>query len=335
MSQVQETKNLAGILKLAVLSVVSLCLASCGGGGGDGDSASKEPAPQTMNGIVFRLLPGAGPVLTLIRSEGDALVGNETGNVTMAPNPGSIPVADTNNNPVPELVSPIISATTYSYTRTSPEGGRLVISGRGLNFIPGSVPQTPYAYFGGNFSRTYELIFATDGVNVTAVATVDFDTANGLAGGAIYFGNSSVRLFGGGIVPIGWTVERSSTLSLPKLFPGKLSGETMDLLLSGPPIESQRFLFLESTFTRFTPDIPGNFLEKGSGNLFVGDSPDPIKINYEYQPDPTTNNKAILRISRGDPGPSQVIYEFTFISLKTGNVSINNIPAGTFDFLFL
>ncbi len=152
-SKMRQIGRLVFLTGFAILGLVG-----CGGGGDSDDEISIEPAPETMNGIVFRLFAGGtGPVFTFIRSGGDALTGSETGNVTMAPNPGTIPTTDSSGNTFIYTISPTITAATYTYTRTAPEGGRIVISGRGQNPIA-------FNYFGGDFSRTYEMIFATDGV---------------------------------------------------------------------------------------------------------------------------------------------------------------------------
>ncbi len=169
---------------------------------------------------------------------------------------------------------------------------------------------------------------------MTTVATVDFDTADGITGGTITYNSGSLTLFGGGSVPVGWNIQRSTAIDLPKIYPLALTGETLELTLIPPFETNQRFVLLESTFTRFT-DAPGDFLEKGIGNLFIGDDPDPETINYEYQPSPSTNNIAVVRIFRSSPAAARVDYEFTFISNQTGTVTVAGTPAGTFEFPFL
>lgn len=322
-SKMRQLGRLVFLTGFAILGLVG-----CGGGNDGNDQASNEPAPKTMNGIVFRLFAGGtGPVFTFIRSGGDAVTGSETGNVSMAPNPGTIAVTDSSGNSFTYTISPTITAATYTYTRTAPEGGRIVITGRGQD-------PSLFNYFGGNFSRTYEMIFATDGTNVTTVATVDYDTAAGITVSNITYNNGSLTLFGGGLVPVGWNLQQSAGLDLPKIFPEALSGETLELTLIPPFAINQRFVLLESTFTRFT-DAPGDFLEKGIGNLFLGDDPNPETINYEYQPSPSTNNVATVRIFRAAPADSRVDYEFTFITNQTGTVTVAGAPAGTFEFPFL
>lgn len=331
MTETHKRSRLKNALNLALLSALSLILIGCGGGGGsDDDDLAKEPAPQTMNGVIVRFTSGGGPVLTLTRSFGDALTGVETGNVKMGAGPGGIRVQDSAGNPTVLVVSTTISNASYTYIRTAAEGGRLVISGTGLDNVPGS--SLAFDYYGGVFSRTYEMVFATDGNDVTAVLTTDFDTVDGRAAGAIRYTDGSLRLVGGGKVPVGWSIEKSSSLILPKLYPTRLTTQNMLLTLTLPSAEIQEFDFLVSTFTPL-PGIGEGFIEKGVGNLFVGDNPTPETFNFQYKTDPTTINRATLRILRGSASP--IDYEFTFTNNAKGTATVNGTLVGEFVFPFL
>jgi len=317
MPKAPKTKNLAGLLKLFLISAAALGLIGCGGGGGSGDD---EPAPQTMNGVILHLRSDGGPVLTMIRSSGDAASSGEEGSVLMGPNPGSIVTRDSSGQLTETLISPTISGAVYTYTRTSSVSGRLVIEGEGQTFIPGTgsatEPFDEYSYFGGMFSRTYDMIFASDGNLVSTVATTDYDTEEGLAGFAIFFDNGFLRLIGGGTVPVGWNLEKSSGLVLPKLYPLRLSTQLVIFSYPDAPEDTQTLTLLTSSFTPLSPRT-GDFIEKGIGTLRIGDDPAPLTIGYEYSPDADTTNQVKLKILRSS-FPSSV-YEMNFRGRESGS----------------
>jgi len=354
MPKAHKTKNLAGLLKLFFISAAAIGLIGCGDGSGGAGGANAEPSPRTMNGIIFRPTASVGPVLTMIRVAGDATQSGETGTVRMDPSPGDIPVTNASGVGSIVRVSPVITGATYTYTRTSSVGGRLVIRGTGLILIPGSGEEPPaeeppaegeppaeeepppepdqYEYFAGEFSRTYDIIYATNGTVITTLAITDYDTEAGIGSGSFTFSSGNMRLVGGALVPVGWNLEASSGLVLPKLYPLKISTEDLILTFTDAPGDTQHLLLLTSTFTPLSPQV-GDFVEKGIGNLRTGDSPTPVTIGYEYSPDADTTNKVELKILRS--GSASVVYRMTFTEIETGNFVDNRGRTGTFEFPFL
>ncbi len=348
MPTLPRTKNLTGFLKYFFISAAAIGLMSCGdGSGGPNGGANAEPAPRTMNGIIFSPGGSVGPVLTMIRVAGDATKSGETGTVRMNASPGDITVTSASGVDSELRVSPVISGATYTYSRTSSVGGRLVVRGTGLLTIPGSGGEAPveepseedppappeqYEYFGGEFSRTYDIIYATNGTVITTLAVTDYDTEAGIGAGTITFSGGTMRLVGGGLVPVGWSIETSSGLVLPKLYPLKLSTEDLYLTFDDEAVEGQSILLLTSTFTPLSPQL-GDFVEKGVGNLRVGDSPTPVTIGYEYSPDADTTNQVELKILRS--GSPSATYEMIFDEVETGTFIDNQGRTGTFEFPFL
>jgi hypothetical protein len=310
----------------ALISTLTLAIVGCGGGGGGGVSLENEPAPQTFNGIVLRLSPNIGPVLTFVASQGNAVTGTEFGAVTMAANPVNFQGIDSGGNSIPYVISNTISGVTYAYTRTAPESGRLVISGEGQTGV--IVDEGTINYFEGNFSRTYEILFATNGNTITAIATQDYDTALGPP--QLTWSDGRLTLVNGAQVPVGWDLNDSLSLDLPKIYPEGISQETLVITELGQ--DDLRFLFLESTFTRFSSNA-GDFIEKGVGNLFIGANPIPETVNFEYAPNPSTTNIATIRIFR-EFEPDR-IFTFTFFNFEEGDFIDNSARVGEFEFPFL
>ena len=325
----QRIKPVAALL--AAVSMVTLGLSGCGDGGGS-DDAANQPAPQTFNGLVLTLY-SQGVTLTFIRSEGNAVDGVETGSVSMTAAPIAAPIVDSSGTPSFLIPSSQISGAQYTYVRTSPEGGTLTITGNGNNIFVGTITGVilPVVnYFAGNFTRQYDVLFGTDGVNITGINVNDY--GEGIPYPGITWIDATLVTYGGGSVPIGWSVEQSNGLNLPKLYPQSVNLETFvvtptDLLL--PALNHQ---FLNSTFTRFS-DAKGDFIEEGVGNRNIVDDPVLTVINFDYQPDPNTSNQARIRIY--ESGGTTLTYDLTFISLESGTYVLNDGSTGTFEFPFL
>ena len=302
-----------------------LALSGCGGGGGSGDPDS-EPAPQTFNGLVLTLYTG-GVSLTFIRADGDAVTGVESGAITMAENPQNADVVDASGAPGQLIPSGSITSGRYTYQRTSPEGGFLIVEGIGS----GVNGEAEANYFlNPSFTRRYDLLFGTNGVTITGVNVND--SGEGFTYPGILWSTATLRLFGGAPVPIGWSVENSKGLVLPKLYPDGISLERLEITPANLAESPVGYQFLDSTFTRFS-NATGDFIEEGVGNKDVPTDPALTLINFDYQPDPNTTNRARIRIYEGSK--SAVIYDMTFLDLERGTYVRENGSTGTFEFPFL
>jgi len=330
MPKAHKTKNLAGLLKFFFISAVAIGLIGCGGGSGSGGSGSgsDEPAPQTLNGVIFTPYSSGGPVLTMIRSSGDAMSSGEIGAVRMDPNPAGIPIVNSLGVESTISISPTISGATYVYTRTTPEGGRLVVRGFGREF---NSTGDPYEYFAGAFSRTYDMVFATDGSVVTTIISSDYITEDGV-GTAITATNGSMRVVGSAFLTNGWNIEQSAGVILPKLYPAAITGEPLIITIAGDPVVIQNFNLVISSYTRLSV-AQGDFLEKGVGNVFIDEDPTPKIINYAYAPDAKSTNRVKLTI--GIDGLGTTVYTFTFTGTEAGTFVDNKGQTGTFEFPFL
>jgi hypothetical protein len=328
----------AYFLAWSCLSIFVLGLSSCGGGGG-GDDDEKGPAPLTMNGLVMTLYTG-GVELTFVRSEGNAETGTETGSVTMRERPLSTSAVDSSGNPTPLQPSNSISGGRYTYTRSTQESGSITITGSASGvfnsnaFFDGVfiiLPRENTAnYFKGPtvpFSRTYSVLFGTNGTSITGIDVND--TGEDLT---IFWNDATLRVFGGALVTNGWSLENSVVVNLPKLYPTALSGVELVITPNNPAESGFSYSFLTSSFTRFS-DSTGDFIEEGVGNsVIVGQSERTI-INYNYQPDPATTNRATIRIF--NPTGPAFVYTLSFLDLEKGSYVREDGSVGTFEFPFL
>jgi hypothetical protein len=322
------------LLKWSCLSLFILGLGSCGGGGG-GKDKTVEPAPNTFDGLVLTLYTG-GVELTFLRAEGDASTGSETGSVTMKVNPAEVTLTDSGGGSNKVQPSYSISGGRYVYTRTGPEGGTLTVTGEGSGWFgtttptPGTTPRANY-YKSGSFTRDYALLFGTDGVYLSGIRVNDWGEGTSYPG--IAWSGATLRVYGGAQVPIAWSLKDSALLSLPKLYPLKISQQTMTTTPTNKLGNSYIYQFLTSTFTRFSI-AEGDFLEKGVGNSQLNASPTLTLINYDYQPDPATTNRAVIRIYSGTN--STLTYNMTFLDLEKGTYVIQEDgTTGTFEFPFI
>lgn len=287
---------------------------------------------MTFNGLVLTLY-GSGVEMTFIRSEGDASTGVETGAMTMKPSPGSSPIV--NSAGALSLLRPSnsISGGRYTYVRTGPEAGTITVTGEGTGVFQAETvpPSPPSNYFrGGAFTRQYEILFGTDGVNLTGIDVNDWGEGSDYPG--ISWNGAFLRVFGGALVTYGWSLEDSALVNLPKLYPLSVSQEQM-IATPNDPVESTfRYEFLTSTFTRFS-DAEGDFLEQGVGRSQTVPDPTLSIINYDYQPDPATTNKAVMRIY--SEFGKILTYNMTFLDLEKGNYVREDGSTGTFEFPFL
>lgn len=325
-------------LALSCVSVLTLGLSSCGGGGG-GDDDEIGPAPRTMNGLVMTLYTG-GVELTFIRSEGDATTGTETGAVTMREKPGSTPIVDSSGNVTPLQPSNTMTGGRYTYTRSTQESGSITITGSASGvfnsdaFFDGIFIFPPAAnlanYFKGPttpFSRSYSVLFGTNGTSITGIDVND--TGEDLT---VFWNNATLRVFGGALVTNGWSLENSAAVNLPKLYPTALSGQELVITPTNPVENGLNYSFLTSTFTRFS-DSTGDFIEEGVGNsVIIGQSERTI-MNYNYQPEPGTTNRAVIRIF--NPTGPAFVYTMTFLDLEKGSYVREDGSVGTFEFPFL
>jgi hypothetical protein len=221
-------------------------------------------------------------------------------------------------------VSSTISGARYVYARTSPEAGTLTITGSGSGVNSGGGIAN---YFQNpTFTHTYDLLFGTDGATITGVSVND--TGEGFA---ILWPSAVLRVFGVGSVPVGWSLKDSEGVNLPKLYPLSVSQQRLEITpadLATHPAEG--YQFLTSKFTRFSNAV-GDFLEEGVGNKDA--VPALILINFDYQPDPNTTNRAKIRIYDGvNP---VVTYDMTFLDLEKGTYVRENGSTGTFEYPFL
>ena len=321
------------LLKWSCLSLFILGLGSCGGGGG-GDDKTLEPAPKTFDGLVLTLYTG-GVELTFLRAEGDASTGSETGAVTMKVNPAETTTTDSGGGVSPLRPSYSISGGRYVYTRTGPEGGSLTVTGEGSGYFgtAAPTPETRLAnYFeGGPFTRNYAVLFGTDGVYISGIKVNDW--GEGIDYPGISWTGATLRVYGGAQVPLAWSIVESALLSLPKLYPLEISQQTMTTAPTDTLGNAYRYQFLTSTFTRFSL-AEGDFLEKGVGYSQLIPSPTLTLINYDYQPDPATVNRAVIRIY--NETNSTLTYNMTFLDLEKGTYVIQeNGTTGTFEFPFI
>lgn len=327
-------QRLMPVAKLAaVASLVVFGFSGCGGGGSSNNDESNQPAPQTFNGLVLNLY-SEGVELTFIRSEGDAVNGLETGSVTMAAAPGASPIVDPSGAPSFVIPSSQISGARYSYVRTSPEGGVLTVTGSGngifVGVISGVILPIPNYFAGPNFTRQYDVLFGTDGATINGLNVND--SGEGYTYPGITWLGATLRTFGGGTVPIGWSLEASQGLDLPKLYPESVNQEAFVITPTNLADVAVNHQFLTSEFTRFS-DARGDFIEKGVGNRNIVGDPTLTVINYDYQPDPNTTNQARIRIYV-ENGSTRT-YDLTFLSLEEGFYIRDNGSTGTFDFPFL
>lgn len=324
------------LLVWSCVSIVATSLSSCGGGGGSDDDIG--PAPLTMNGLVMTLYTG-GVELTFVRSEGDATSGVETGSVTMKERPGSTPIVNASGGITPLQPSNTISGGRYTYTRSSQESGSITVTGTSSGvfnsdaFFDGIFIFLPRAnianYFIGPtvpFSRTYTILFGTNGASITG--TDVSDTGEDLT---VFWNDATLRVFGGSLVPNGWSLENSVVVNLPKLYPTTLSRQELVITPNNPAESGFDYSFLTSTFTRFS-DSAGDFIEEGVGNSIAFGQTNRTIINYNYQPDPATTNRAIIRIF--NPTGPAFVYNMSFLDLEKGSYVREDGSVGTFEFPF-
>jgi hypothetical protein len=327
------------LLKWSCLSLFILGLGSCGGGGGGGDDKTAEPAPKTFDGLVLTLYTG-GVELTFLRADGDASTGSETGAVTMKVNPAEAITTSSGDTASELLPSYSISGGRYVYTRTGPEGGTLTVTGEGSGYFGTAVPtaDTRFAnYFkigdsnAPRFTRDYAVLFGTDGTYISGIKVNDWGEGTPYPG--ISWTGATLRVYGGAQVPLAWSIVESALLSLPKLYPLEISQQTMETIPTDTLGNAYVYQFLTSTFTRFST-AEGDFLEKGIGNSQLNASPTLTLINYDYQPDPATINRAVIRIYSATN--SVLTYNMTFLDLENGTYVIQEDgTTGTFEFPFL
>jgi|GEM_PF-7004243 len=328
------------LLKWSCLSLFILGLGSCGGGGG-GDDKTAEPAPKTFDGLVLTLYTG-GVELTFLRADGDASTGSETGAVTMKVNPAETTITNSGGTASPLRPSYSISGGRYVYTRTGPEGGTLTVTGEGSGWFGTATPtvDTPRAnYFRGNvglastgpFTRDYAVLFGTDGTYISGIKVNDW--GEGIDYPGISWTGATLKVYGGAQVPLAWSTVESALLSLPKFYPSEISQQTMTTTPTDTLGNAYVYQFLTSTFTRFST-AQGDFLEKGVGNSQVNASPTLTLINYDYQPDPATTNRAVIRIYSATN--SVLTYNMTFLDLEKGTYVIQEDgTTGTFEFPYI
>lgn len=328
-------RRIAGhLLMWSCVSIFIIGLNSCGGSGPD-NNETIGPAPLTMNGLVLTLY-ASGVELTFIRAEGDASIpgGVETGAVTMKVNPAETTTVNSAGTPTPLRPSYSISGGRYTYIRTGPEAGSVSVAGEGSGFFGTNAPTlgTPRAtYFqGGTFIRNYEILFGTNGTSITGIDVNDWGEGSTYPG--ISWNGATLRVFGGTLVSNAWSLADSALVNLPKLYPPAVSAQQMTTTPTDPLESSFRYEFLTSTFTRFS-EAKGDFIEEGVGRSQVIPEPVLTIINYDYQPDPATTNRAIIRIYNST-GPV-VIYNMTFLDLEKGTYVREDGSAGTFEFPFL
>ncbi len=326
-------KPFSSAAKMAVLALLSVFGFSGCGGGGSADSVSRQPAPQTFNGLVLSLY-SSGVNLTFIRSTGDATTDTETGAVTMVEDPVGFETVDASGASADGHVSTSISGSRYTYQRTSAEAGVLTVEGSGSGTSVDVNPLTsrPYTanYFKGTgFKRTYNLLFGTDGVVISG-ASVN-DSGEGLLYPGILWTSATIKVYGGTSVPVGWSLAMSQGLNLPTIYPSGVSSQRFEDTPDDTLVASSGFQFLTSTFTRFS-DAAGDFKEEGIGNMDA--VPTLLIINYDYQPDPKTSNSAKIRIyQEGSTTPA--VYDMTFLDFEKGTYVREDGSTGTFEFPFL
>ena len=338
-------RSIQSIALIAAGCVVSMSgLTGCGSGKGSG--LENEPAPQTFNGLVLTLFQG-GPRFTFIRSEGNAVNGVEVGAVDMDDNPSGITsilgVVDASR-----VVPPTsISGARYEYRRTSPESGVLRIFGQSTNIQSTNaryvisvnpLEYAPVNYLRSGFDRELFILFGTDGnvihqVSVNDVgqpipgATVDIEIDDPYPG--ILWNTGNLRMVNNIPVPIGYDLQTSAQLSLPKIYPESINLEDL-LITPDDPLEDELFhYFLESQFTRFS-DRAGDFVEKGIGNRNVVGDPTVTLINFDYNPDPDTISSVRIRINAA--GEPEVVYNMIFLDFKRGTYVRGDGATGTFEF---
>ena len=324
----------AKLLLWSCVSVFALGLSSCGGGGGDDDEVG--PAPLTMNALVLTLYAG-GVELTFVRAEGDASTGVETGAVTMKANPGGATTVDSSGAPTPLRPSNSISGGRYTYVRSGPESGTLTVSGQGSGqfgenggIFVGQITLASNYFRQGSFTRNYAILFGTNGASISGIDVNDWGEGSTYPG--ILWSGATLRVFGGALVTNAWSLENSKTVSLPKLYPTSVSGQLFSIIPTNIAENSLDYKFLSSTFTRFS-DAKGDFKEEGVGNSQIVGQPALTIVNFDYQPDPATTNRAVIRIYSASG--QTIIYNMTFLDNEKGTYIQDNGSVGTFDFPFL
>ena len=319
----------------AACSAAVLLVSGCGGGGGSGsndDKISAQPAPQTFNGLVLTLYVG-GVELTFIRAEGDALTAGETGAVTMKEKPATFIGTDSTGAPVSRFPSGSISGARYTYFRTSPEAGVLIITGAGSGIYEGPPPNGFVSYFQNpTFTRTYNLLFGTDGASISGVSVNDTSATPGEVDPfpGILWTSATLRVFPAGQVPVGWSLASSQGVPLRKFYPDSVSQQRLEITPTALAAAPEGYQFLNSTFTRYSTMV-GDFLEEGVGNKDA--VPTFTLVNFDYQPDPATLNRARIRIYEG--AKPVITYNLTFLDLEKGTYVREDGSTGTFEFPFL
>lgn len=289
-------------------------------------------------------LYSGGPSFTFVAASGNAVDGVEFGAVAMNVSPtGFVGRSPTGDSIQVDIAESLLSAT-YEYRRTAPESGQLIISGVGV--VPPPVGEDPrLVYMGNEFARSFNILFATRGASISAVNISDRnifgpdpDPEEGIPQrqlAEIIWNNPTIRLFGGGQVPVGWTLESSQALSraLPKVYPNSISNELFLITPSDEELPPMDIYLLESNFTRFLPGgSTGTSLEeRGVGRLERPDLPD-VTINYSYRPVASSTQNVILEIV-GD-GISFTL-DMSFQGFQSGTYTSSDGSSGTFQFPFL
>jgi hypothetical protein len=325
------------LLRIAAAFGIVFSLAACGSGKGDDDADS--PAPQTMNGILLITYQG-GPTFRFVRAEGNAVGGTEFGAVTMDAEPARRTYFDSGGAGEFMLVPPTrISGGRYSYTRTTPESGTIIITGESTditaqkNAIGPLLPPVTYMTFppATPFERRFEILFGTDGVSITGITFNDSGESNPFPG--IFHRDADILLQNNSPVPIAWNITDSALLDLPSIYPDQVSMEVLIFTPDDPLADTLSHQLLESTFTRFS-NAPGDFVEKGVGNRDVLGGANPQIINFEYDPDPTTINRAEMRIIL--QSGEILTYDLRFLDFENGTYTLRNDGStGVFAFPFI
>jgi hypothetical protein len=316
-------------------TAVAIFLPSCGGGGGSSGDPSTEPAPQTLNALT--ITPASGFSMTFIRDSGNTLNGeNEEGTVivTMTADgdsgTGNVLDLDDDSNPITIEYTDDVYLVDYTYTRKSANAGSLRLEGSSSGDSGSYFETTPFDF-------TYNITFGTDGSTVTSIIFTDTTDPPRLR-----WLTASIQIFGGGDVPVGYSVQLSNNQDLPYLYPEDELSTVNELIIevTSGGADTRQYAFTSSSPVTANLDGTNYTVEdSGAGQEEVNATPSANdNILYVYEVDQLTIDKAVLKIfddgaDTANDTPRRT-YQLTFSDRQSGTFT-NGGESGDFTFPLL
>lgn len=314
------------LLHASAAIAVAIIMPSCGGGGGGSGNPATEPAPQTLNALSLTMAPGLK--LTFIRDSGDTLNGvPEQGSVVVSVTSEKSGAADVLDLSIPAFVevtySKDVFLVTYTYTRVDSQTGVIEIEG----------DSSAEGYFPASFNIILDISFATNGAEISGIVLTDSTTPPGFR-----WVNATLELFGGGPVPVGYSVTLASFQDLPYLYPQdalSTPGVRELRILPDSGTDILQYSFQSSVLTNKNPD-GYVVLDEGVAQETEIDPPGAnVTVEYEYSADDTTIDQAVLKIYQSSVVPPLLIrdYQLTFGDNKSGTY-VDSVSGDIGEFLF-